>query len=203
MSVKVPSVGKYIFKPQVQFRAPDSESLMYTMAGTNNFILDHYIIWPGTIWMFGGPEVNVPTGWFPCDGRAVSRTTYNNLFLALSSGGLCAWGHADGATAFNVPDFRGLFPRMVSTTLAGASGRDPGESSRSPSGDLGASNVGSVQQDALRAHNHSLQYGFQNGGSGVAIQSSGDSSSPPLQTTAFGGSESRPKNAYVMFMVKW
>ncbi len=44
-----------------------------------------------------------PAGWLLCDGRAVSRTTYNALFAAIST----AHGAGDGSTTFNLPDYRG------------------------------------------------------------------------------------------------
>lgn len=56
---------------------------------------------PGVIMDYAGSSV--PTGWLECDGSAVSRTTYANLFAAVST----TWGAGDGATTFNVPDFRG------------------------------------------------------------------------------------------------
>jgi len=48
-----------------------------------------------------------PTGWLECDGSAVSRTTYADLFTALST----THGSGDGSTTFNVPDLRGEFIR--------------------------------------------------------------------------------------------
>ena len=45
----------------------------------------------------------VPTGWLQCDGSAVSRTTYANLFAALDT----IWGNGDGSSTFNLPDYRG------------------------------------------------------------------------------------------------
>lgn len=45
----------------------------------------------------------VPTGWLLCDGTAVSRTTYADLFAVLGT----AYGPGDGATTFNLPDTRG------------------------------------------------------------------------------------------------
>jgi microcystin-dependent protein len=45
---------------------------------------------------------SAPTGWLGCDGSAVSRTTYANLFTAIGT----TWGVGDGATTFNLPDFR-------------------------------------------------------------------------------------------------
>lgn len=44
-----------------------------------------------------------PTGYFLCDGQAVSRTTYANLFTVIGT----TWGSGDGTTTFNVPDLRG------------------------------------------------------------------------------------------------
>lgn len=42
-----------------------------------------------------------PAGWLPCDGAAISRTTYSALFAAIGVSG----GAGDGSTTFNVPDF--------------------------------------------------------------------------------------------------
>ena len=47
-----------------------------------------------------------PRGWLPCDGAAVSRTTYAKLYAALAD----RFGAGDGSTTFNVPDFRGRAP---------------------------------------------------------------------------------------------
>ncbi len=45
----------------------------------------------------------VPSGWLSCDGAAVSRTTYANLFALVGT----TYGEGDGSTTFNVPDMRG------------------------------------------------------------------------------------------------
>lgn len=45
----------------------------------------------------------VPTGWLACNGGPVSRTTYANLFAVVGT----RYGAGDGATTFNLPDFRG------------------------------------------------------------------------------------------------
>lgn len=54
----------------------------------------------------------------PCDGRALSRTAYSELFSLIGT----AFGNGDGSTTFNIPDYRGLFLRG----WAGGSGRDSG-----------------------------------------------------------------------------
>lgn len=44
-----------------------------------------------------------PTGWLKCNGAAVSRTTYANLFAIIGT----TYGAGDGSTTFNLPDLRG------------------------------------------------------------------------------------------------
>lgn len=50
---------------------------------------------------------NAPSGWLKANGQAVSRVTYASLFAAIG----VSFGAGDGATTFNVPDFRGEFLR--------------------------------------------------------------------------------------------
>ena len=65
----------------------------------------------GTIVAFGGSVA--PSGWLLCDGSAVSRTTFADLFTTIGT----RWGIGDGTTTFNLPDLRGRF-------LHGGSGPD-------------------------------------------------------------------------------
>jgi microcystin-dependent protein len=55
----------------------------------------------GTVLEYGGSAA--PTGYLLCYGQAVSRTTYAELFTAIST----TFGTGDGSTTFNVPDLRG------------------------------------------------------------------------------------------------
>ena len=55
----------------------------------------------GTVNTFAGSTA--PTGWLLCAGQAVSRTTYADLFAAIST----TYGTGDGSTTFNLPDLRG------------------------------------------------------------------------------------------------
>lgn len=55
----------------------------------------------GTILDYGGDPA--PSKWLLCFGQGVSRTTYSQLFAAIST----LWGAGDGVTTFNVPDLRG------------------------------------------------------------------------------------------------
>lgn len=58
----------------------------------------------GMIVMYGGSSA--PTGFLLCDGSAVSRTTYADLFAVTST----SYGVGDGSTTFNLPDLRSSFP---------------------------------------------------------------------------------------------
>jgi len=50
---------------------------------------------------------SAPGGWLLCDGSAVSRTTYADLFALIGT----TYGAGDSATTFNVPDLRDEFIR--------------------------------------------------------------------------------------------
>lgn len=60
---------------------------------------------------------SAPDGWLLCDGSAVSRTTYADLFDEIGT----TWGSGDGSTTFNVPDRRnrvgiGAGPKSLAAT---------------------------------------------------------------------------------------
>ena len=51
-------------------------------------------------------QSSAPTGWLLCDGSAVSRTTYTNLFTIIGT----LYGSGDGSTTFNLPNLKGRVP---------------------------------------------------------------------------------------------
>lgn len=51
----------------------------------------------GTIRLWGGDTA--PYGWLLCDGSAISRTLYSELFNLVGT----KWGVGDGTTTFNLP----------------------------------------------------------------------------------------------------
>lgn len=59
----------------------------------------------GTILPWSGESA--PSGFLPCDGRAISRTSYPDLNTLYEIGGY-KWGSGDGASTFNIPDFENL-----------------------------------------------------------------------------------------------
>ena len=69
----------------------------------------------GTISMFAG--TTAPTGYLLCQGQAVSRTTYANLFTVIGT----TYGTGDGSTTFNLPNLQGRFALGKSSSHALAS----------------------------------------------------------------------------------
>jgi microcystin-dependent protein len=78
-----------------QFKAVDATSKVATNGG---------LALVGSILMYGG--ATAPLGYLICDGSAVSRTTYAELFAILST----TYGAGDASTTFNLPDLRQRFP---------------------------------------------------------------------------------------------
>ena len=64
----------------------------------------------GEVRIFAG--TTIPTGWHLCDGAAISRSTYDELFRAIGT----TYGAGDGSTTFNLPDLRNKFPMGVDGT---------------------------------------------------------------------------------------
>lgn len=80
---------------------------------------------PGSLLMFAGSVA--PEGYLMCDGAAVSRTAYDDLFSVIGT----AYGVGNGSTTFNVPDLRGRGPLgagtgagLTSRTLGGTGGSE-------------------------------------------------------------------------------
>lgn len=70
----------------------------------------------GSIIPFGSSTI--PSGYLLCNGQAVSRTTYSELFAAIGT----AFGVGDGSNTFNVPDMRESVPKgagLTSHTVGG------------------------------------------------------------------------------------
>jgi microcystin-dependent protein len=159
----------------------------------------------GSIFAFAGPPLKVPSNYLVCDGKSVPvgspGSTYFALFQAIGT----SWG-GDGVNNFNIPDLRGLFLRGVSDS----SGRDPdaaGRTAINPGGHAG-NQVGSLQLSALATHTHTYIGKFleASGGSGFIGHGFDSNSRQSDQTFAMnptGDQETRPTNAYVLWIVRF
>jgi microcystin-dependent protein len=99
---------------------------------------------PGTLLPFAAAFA--PDGFLLCEGQAVSRTTYSNLFEVLKTG----YGAGDGSTTFNLPDLRG-------TTIIGA-GQKPGLTKRTVT-ETGGSESVTLTSQQLPSHSHGVTIG--------------------------------------------
>jgi len=151
---------------------------------------------PGIVQAYAGHATPPPTGWLKCDGSPVSRTSYKSLFAAIG----VSFGPGDGATTFNLPDLRGVFLRGIDDGV----NRDPDASSRvalMPGGATGDA-VGSYQADQLATHTHTVTEAQII--PGQAGQSGGCCTTVSFFNTATGqagGSETRPKNVNVSYII--
>lgn len=150
----------------------------------------------GEVIAFAGSAI--PENFLLCDGRAVSRATYAALFNVIGT----SHGSGDGSTTFNIPDYRGRFLRGVD----GTAGNDPDKASRTAmnTGGNTGNNVGSVQADqfASHTHNYTTNATISQGSPGSANQLYLPNTDAGA-TTANGGNETRPKNAYVNYIIRF
>lgn len=84
-----------------------------------------------------------PDGWLICDGSAISRTAYNELFSVIGT----YWGAGDGTTTFNVPNMKG---RVLV-------GQDLGDSDFSLVGSYLGEKTHTLTTNEIPSHNHEYQ----------------------------------------------
>lgn len=140
--------------------------------------------------------VSAPAGYLLCNGAAVSRASYATLFGVMG----VSCGSGDGTTTFNLPDLRGQFLRGVT----GASANDPDFATRTAMAAGGATGnqPGSVQADNVGPHVHSYSLLNSTGASPTAAAGSGTTLGSTGNVNTNGTTETRPKNAYVNFLIK-
>lgn len=146
---------------------------------------------------FGAGYANVPAGYLACDGQAVSRTTYANLFSIIGT----KYGNGDEITTFNVPDLR-------ECVMVGA-----GQSTRAILSQSGHSHdvytLGEFKDDQLQSHTHYLHstVGGNISDTGAKLESSTRVSEQPFFVTGSYegrvGSVTRTKQLGVNFIIKY
>ena len=85
----------------------------------------------------------IPNGWLLCDGRAVSRTEYAELFKAIGT----KHGSGDGSTTFNLPNPKGR-------TLVG---KDSSDTDFNTLGKTGGEKTHTLTVDEMPSHTHKIQ----------------------------------------------
>lgn len=209
----IPAVN-IITQSEVQIVADNSAAIAQTNAEnyTDTSVNSAFANMSGIVFAFAG--TSAPTGWLLCDGSAISRTTYADLFARIGT----AHGSGDGSTTFNLPDYRGRFLRGRD----GGSNRDPDRASRTAmnAGGNTGDNVGTLQGSQYGSHQHAdairhnpdalsaLQYAFGAryiGGTGTASYTRYvglTASDLRALSEPQGGNETRPLNANVNYIIK-
>ena len=94
-------------------------------------------------------DSSLPSGFLECNGAAVSRTTYADLFGVIGT----TYGSGDGSTTFNVPDLADNVPVGKSNNKALAS--TGGANTVTPTGNIAGSTANATLSTAqLASHNH-------------------------------------------------
>ena len=98
--------ASYVELTQVEYDAlSDAEKhngqIYFITDGNYDFLIVNDSVPVGSIQAYGG--MSAPTNWLICDGSAVSRTDYKELFQIIG----VSFGEGDGVATFNLPDFRG------------------------------------------------------------------------------------------------
>lgn len=153
----------------------------------------------GTYILFAGSSA--PGGYLACNGAAVSRSTYADLFAVIST----TYGAGDGSTTFNLPDARGL-------VMVGAGAH--GTMTRANGTPFNGGTIGATRNDQLQGHKTRSDFtsivrrapdaGFFEGGSG-GTGSAIDSTiiSDGANGTPRTGNETRPAEIAVLVCIKY
>lgn len=167
----------------------------------------------GGIIAFSGSEKKLKEllsdDWMLCNGDSVETRKYKDLYETIGS----IYGKHPNPRYFYLPDYRGLFLRGVNENRSDSLS-DPNTNSRIPSrsGGNAGNQVGSLQVDELKLHSHEVETGFNFMASanttllmrliksGTIDPNAGPSNIETIQKS--GGSETRPKNTYVYWIIK-
>jgi len=129
-----------------------------------------------------------PTGWLICDGSAVSRTTYSNLFAVIST----TYGVGDGSTTFNLPDISGrvIAGKEASATLLTSAGSGVDGATL---GSTGGSQTHQLAENEMPIHDHDTSDRYDttsrnmaDTGSGVSVRLSNITTLARTVTSAGG-----------------
>ena len=168
----------------------------------------------------------VPSGYLECNGAAVSRSTYAVLFAVIGT----AYGTGNGSSTFNLPDLRGEFVRGFDNGKGTDSGRSiaTSQSASNASHNHSISLSGTTSNKSLtgsytRISETAANFGTASGvfsrtsnissgntpasvdhspAGGFSMDASHDHTFSASGTSGNQGSESRPRNIAMMYVIK-
>ncbi len=161
----------------------------------------------GVIQAFAGSTS--PSGWLECDGSAISRTTYADLFAVIGT----TFGSGDGSTTFNLPDLRGEFIRGWDNgrgvDASRAFGSNQSDQNRSHTHTATINNAGAHTHNSGLYRNSGVDDGLPNHylldgtlTDPIVTSSSGDHTHT-ITIDNDGGTEARPRNIALMYIIKY
>ncbi len=146
-------MARYLNELDAVTSLQDTDILLVRQSGVDKkTTLDKFTsitIQSGFVYAYVGSTA--PDGWLLCDGSAVDRITYEDLFNVIGT----TYGIGDGSTTFNLPDYRGQFLRGAGThgsqTMANGTAYNGGS-------------LGDYEEDGFQPHDHLhwRQYDYSN-----------------------------------------
>lgn len=128
----------------------------------------------GSIMQFAG--ATAPTGFLICDGSAISRDNYSDLFDTIGT----TYGTGDGSTTFNIPNLKGRV----------AVGKDSTQTEFDSLGETGGEKTHTLTTQEMPSHNHDITIvGIGSGSYGYNVSSLSIGSSQSEKTGNKGGDQ--------------
>ncbi|WP_350348010.1 tail fiber protein [Agromyces sp. G08B096] len=113
----------------------------------------------GAVEAFAGSAA--PAGWLLCDGAAVSRTTYADLYALIGS----TYGAGNGSSTFNLPNLKGRVPVAL----------DAAQAEFNAMGETGGAKTHTLTIAEMPNHSHAQNVSANTGGTAVRNDYDSDS----------------------------
>jgi|TARA_E500000305_G_scaffold80795_1_gene66548 microcystin-dependent protein len=173
----------------------DTDGVVVNDGGTMKSVpasdFKEYIMPTGALMPYAG--TSAPTGFLLCYGQAISRSTYADLFSAIST----TYGTGDGSSTFNLPDLRGRV--VAGQDDMGGSSADrltdqTGGLNGDTLGDTGGSETHTLSTAQMPAHTHTVAAQQQVGGDSTNRGGSGQLGAAATITSSSTGGDSAHNN---------
>jgi len=188
-----------------------------------NSLIANQLLPPGAVLPFAGETA--PSGWLVCDGSAVSRSTYAELYAYIGT----LYGAGNGSTTFNLPNLQNQFIRGSSNTrpVGNTESDQLGSHSHTGSTNTTGNHTHTGSTSSAGEHSHTFRrsdYSNDNSGPlslngdgsiedyttstagahthGMSLNNAGNHSHT-LNINSTGGSETRPQNIALLYCIKY